>query len=308
MKEGKVRRFEVAGEKGEFVYVLSECFDKDCLLIRSPILRSPRERLLSSLSPETMCRAADLSLVALSSSPKLRQYLEQLSALGLIITFKLGQHTYVGITPRGLGHPQYDSDAPKCEAADILADFGEVRVQFVQNLELLGSVRTIDLTYAMPKGYFDDKAHASGQVIQGLEKAGIIEKAEAEDGRHPLYSLTGKGRFISGILARVNSPPSIAQLRRIIAERHREKSELMQSLGLKKVNSELPIGSPTQAAIVRALGEAGPLTTTQIALKMDTKFKNPRSVHLALRTLKERGVICLAAIGPKKENIWDLPS
>jgi DNA-binding transcriptional ArsR family regulator len=224
----------------------------------------------------------------------------------MIMTFKLGQHTYVGITPRGLTHPQYDSAAPKCEAADLLSDFGEARVKFVQYLEILGPARTVDLTYAMPKGYFDGRAVGSGQIIQGLEHAGIVRKTEAEEGRHPLYALTAGGRFVSGIFARVNPLPPVDRLRQVISERHREKAERLRSLGLKNVSNNPGVASPTQAAIVRALGEGKPLTTTEITLTMDTKFKNPRSIHLALRRLNERGIIRLAGIGSKKENIWNL--
>lgn len=306
IKERIVRRFEVAGEKGKFMYVLSEHFDQDVLLKRSPILRSPRERLLSSLSPQTLCRAADLSLIALSSSSKTRHYLEQLSALGLSMSFKLGQHTYIGITPRGLAHPQYDSDAPKCEPADIVADFGEARVRFVQYLELLGSARTIDLTYAMPKGYFEGKGRGSGQIIQGLEGAGIVQRAELNDRGHPLYALTDRGRFLSCIMARVNALPSAADLQRVISERHHERSELIRSASLK-ASRVSRTGSPNQAAIIRSL-EVGPLTTPQIIAKMDTKFKNPRSVHLALQTLHRRGLIRLAGINAKKQNVWTLPA
>lgn len=98
MVEDKIRRFEVTGETGNFVYVLSEFYDKDDLLIRPPMLRGPKDRLLSALSPENWCRAAELSLIALSSNATLVHHLEQLSALGLITEFKLGHHTYVGIT------------------------------------------------------------------------------------------------------------------------------------------------------------------------------------------------------------------
>jgi hypothetical protein len=43
-------------------------------------------------------------------------------------------------------------------------------------------------------------------------------------------------------------------------------------------------------------------------LNMGIKFNNPRSIHLALHALKRRGVIRLVGIGPKRANIWDLPT
>jgi DNA-binding HxlR family transcriptional regulator len=261
MGEDKLRRFAVTGERGNFLYVLSKFYDKDDLLIRSSILSGPRDRLLSALSPENLCRAAELSLIASSSNERLVDHLEQLSASGLIIKFKLGHHTYVGITSPGITHPQYDRAAPKCRPADLLADFGEARVKFVQNLQLLGSARTVDLTYAMPKGYFGGKPQGSGQIIQALERAGIVQEVEAGSRRYPRYSLTDKGRFLSGVFDRVNSPPSVKDLQVSIAERKRENSERLRRIGLSKISHELPIGSPAQAAIVHALGQAGrPLT------------------------------------------------
>jgi DNA-binding HxlR family transcriptional regulator len=299
LEEDKLWRFEFTSERGNFVYVLSEFYNKGDLSIRSPILRGPRDRLLSALSPENWCRAAELSLIALSSKG-LVDHLEQLSALGLITKFKLGHHTYVGITSQGIAHPQYDRAAPKCRPADLLADFGEARVKFVQYLQLLGSARTVDLTYAMPKGYFDGKPQGSGQIIQALEHAGIVQKVEAGSRRYPRYSLTDKGSFLSGVFARVNAPPSVKDLRESIAERKRENSERLRRIRLSKISRELLIGSPNQAAIVHALGQAGrPLTTMQI-LNMDIKFNNPRSIHLALHALGTAG--CYSAGGDWPEE------
>jgi DNA-binding HxlR family transcriptional regulator len=305
MREDKLRRFEVTGERGNFVYVLPEFYDQDDLSTRSPILRGPRDRLLSALSPDSLCRAAELSLIALSSNAMLVDHLEQLSALRLITKFTLGHHTYVGITSRGITHPQYDRAAPKCRPADLLADFGEARVKFVQNLQVLGSARTVDLTYAMPKGYFDGKPQGSGQIIQALERAGIVQKVEAGS-RRPRYSLTDKGRFLSGVFARVSSPAFWKDLRESIAERKQENSERRRRIGLSKISRELPIGSPNQAAIVHALGQAGRSLTTMQILKMGIKFNHPRSIHLALHALEGRGVIRLVGIGPNKAKIWDL--
>lgn len=160
----------------------------------------------------------------------------------------------------------------------------------------------------MRKGYFDGKPQGPGQIIQALEHAGIVQKLEAGSRRYPRYSLTDKGRFLSGVFARVNSPASLRDLHESIAERQRENSERRQRTILSKIIPELPIGSPNQAAIIHALGQAGrPLTTMQI-LNMGIKFNNPRSIHLSLHALKRRGVIRLVGIGPKKANIWGLPT
>jgi DNA-binding MarR family transcriptional regulator len=305
MKRGVVRRFEVAGERGAYVYVRADCFKKESLLTRAPELHDSRGRLLSALLPETLCHASTVGLLINCVVGPLLDYLEQLSAKGLTVTFKMGQRRYVGITPRGLQHPQYDRNAVKAPAADIVKDFGEVRVRFVQMLQVLGSARTIDLTFALPKGYFDDRARKSGQIIQQLEMSNLIEEAAGnEKGKQPFYRLSEKGDFVAGILSRVRQPEPADALSKIITDRRAAYIE-----GLRAVQTggrEAPLGaaSPTQAAIIRALREHGRLSTTEIISKMDISFKNPRSIHLSLRSLAQRGVVRLVGV-QSATNLWE---
>jgi hypothetical protein len=42
--------------------------------------------------------------------------------------------------------------------------------------------------------------------------------------------------------------------------------------------------------------EHGPLSTTEIPSKMEVCFKNPRSIHLSLRSLAHRGVVRLVGV------------
>ena len=305
IKEGTVRRFEVAGERGAYVYMRAEQAKREAILRRLPDLHNSRERLLSALAPETLSRTSDVAAAALLSSTKMADYVEQLSAKGLVITFKLGQHQYVGITPRGLQYPQYDRDSPKAPVADITADFGEVRIRYIEILSVLGTARTIDLTYAMPKGYFADTPQKSGQIIRRLEMAGIIEEAEAEEGRHPKYRLTDNGHFIAGILCRSRSLVPEDNLRRMIADRHREKSEQLRSIGIG-ANYQAQVARPTQESIIYVLRNFGRLCTKEILDKMETKFSNPHSIHLTLRTLMERGVIRRAGTGQNNTAFWEL--
>jgi predicted transcriptional regulator len=299
MKEGTVHRFEVAGEGSEYVYIRTEYFDKEILVRRAPSLHDARERFLSALAPETLSRTSDVALVAASSVSRATPWVEQLSAQGLVIEFKLGPRRYVGITPRGLQHPQYDHTSSKAPAANIVDDFGETRVRYIENLKALGTARTIDLTYTMPEG-----SRYSGQIIQGPEAAGIIENTETEKGRRPIYRLTAdKGEFIAGIVARGRTPPSLDTLREMIAQGHRARSERMRLIGQKGNGL---VASPTQASIVRALSNHGQLSTAQIIDKMDVKFINPRSIHLALRTLNGRSVIRRVGVGRHKSNVWEL--
>jgi DNA-binding transcriptional ArsR family regulator len=305
MKRGVVRRFEVAGERGAYVYVRADCFKKETLLTRVPELHGSRGRLLSALPPETLCHVSAVGLLINCVAGPLLDYLEQLSAKGLIVTFKMGQWRYVGITPRGLQHPQYDRNAVKASAADIVKDFGEARVRFVQMLQVLDSARTIDLTLALPEDYFGGQASKSGQIVQRLEISNLIEEiADNEKGKQPFYRLSDKGHFVAGILSRVRQPESAAVLRKIIVGRRAAYVERLRAVRTAVQETQLGAASPTQAAIVRALREHGRLSTTEIISKMDISFKNPRSIHLSLRSLAQRGVVRLVGV-QAATNLWE---
>jgi DNA-binding MarR family transcriptional regulator len=154
VNRGDVRRFEVAGERGAFVYVRADCFRKDMLLSRVPDLHESRARILSALPPVTLCRTSDIRLITQIHSVPLQEYLDQLSAMGFVVSFKLGQKRYVGITPRGLQHPQRSWNATKASAANIVKDFGETRVRLILMLQALGQARTIDLTFRATEKLF----------------------------------------------------------------------------------------------------------------------------------------------------------
>jgi hypothetical protein len=217
----------------------------------------------------------------------------------------MGKRRYVGITPRGLQHPQYDRNAVKASAADIVKDFGEGRVRFVQMLQALGSARTIDLTFALPEGYFNGQARKSGQIIQRLEMSNLIEETVGnEKGKQPFYQLSEKGHFVAGILSRVRQPESAGALRKIIIDRRAAYIERIRAVQTAGRETQFGVASPAQAAIVQALREYGRLSTTEIISKMDISFKNPRSIHLSLRSLAKRGVVRLVGI-QAATNLWE---
>jgi hypothetical protein len=231
LKANNIKRVEVAGERGRFRYIRCDSYDSDAFLTRQPDLHESRVRILSALAPETLSRVTEVALIGSANIQTLPTYLVQLSAMGLTSTFKLGQHWYVGITPRGLQHPQYDPHSPKAKTADLLADFGEERVSFIQFLQALGAARTADLTFLMPKDYFRAKKHQSGNIIQRLEMAGLTEKVLADNKGHPLHRLTGNGYFVAGILSRVRPCPSADVLRATISERRKEYNEFLRRAG-----------------------------------------------------------------------------
>ncbi|MGO4704244.1 hypothetical protein AB4072_00505 [Microvirga sp. 2MCAF38] len=296
-----VIRREVLGERGQHVYLRADVEDRETLLTRSPLLSDARARLLSSLPPETICRGRDLSEVTrIAHSGGL---LDQLSAQGLIMTFKLGLHRYAGLTPRGLNHPQYDEAARKALAADLVHDFGPTRTKFLQALSVLGEVYTRDVTYALPPDIFQGVQYSSGQMIQRLERSGLIEKGKRKAGKHGTYKLTAKGRFTVAVLNKTNQVPTLVEIKENI-ERRREAN---------KKHLRRNVGSPRQASIVEALKLQGPLSSMAIVEHMNLQFKNRRSVNLALQVLEKRNIVRRVRdrfgailVGPNKAITWEL--
>jgi hypothetical protein len=75
-----------------------------------------------------------------------------------------------------------------------------------------------------------------------------------------------------------------------MAQQRQKYMERMQEIALKN-SGPVAIGSPTQEAAVRALRDRGPLTQREINEFMDVKFKNARSLDLALCQMEKRGVV-----------------
>jgi DNA-binding transcriptional ArsR family regulator len=301
----RVRRFEVAGEQDAFVYVRTEFADREAMLIRAPNLRDSRSRVLSSLQPETLVRATDVSHTALVPHAKVADYIEALGAQGLITSFKMGKHRYVSITPRGLQHPQFEKSAIKAAAADVVSDFGEVRVRFLEIIAAIGPVRTIDITYAMPQQLMEEASVSSGRIIQRLTVSGLTEKCEAEEGRHPLYKLTEYGSFVAAMISKGRKQSDAHSLLDLIRSRHAAKSDRLRTISLSR-REWVGVGSHTQESIIRTLRAHGRLSTTEIAAKMDVPFQNPRSANLALRTLQQRAIVKESGQGQHGTILWEL--
>jgi DNA-binding PadR family transcriptional regulator len=161
---------------------------------------------------------------------------------------------------------------------------------FLQVLFVLGELRTIDMTRALPEDALSDVAYGSGQVIQRLEHSRLIESVPREGGKQVSYRLTAKGKFATAILNRLRPPPSAGDLRAEMDRRRQRHTERMRQVGLKNSTTACA-GSPTQEAALRALRTFGPLTQRQINEAMDIKFKHPRSLDLALHEMEKRGVV-----------------
>ncbi len=118
----------------------------------------------------------------------------------------------------------------------------------------------------------------------------MIEAVAREPGRHPRYRLTDKGHYAAAVLNRLRPPPDRQELKARIKRRRRERAEEMPNPTVG-VGRRFQPGSPTQDAILKALRMHGPLRTPEVADRMELKYRNPRSVRIALGQLEKRGLV-----------------
>jgi DNA-binding MarR family transcriptional regulator len=297
MRNGTLLRSEVSGERGAFVYILSDMDRSAALVGRNPKFHASRARLLSALSPDVLARASDVAAAAAQPFAAIGEYINQLAVGGFAVGFKLGRHRYVAITPKGMQHPQYDKEAPKAPQADIVADLGETRIRFIELLSVLAVAATAELTHAMPTGYFDHARQKPGQIVQRLRLAGIVEEARAAPGRQPKYRLTELGRFVASIIRRTRAPPP--------------EQELIQSIAMRRAiaarqEAERRWASPAQRSILAALQKFGRLSAKQLNDNMEKKFSNFGSIYPTMRTLSKRGAIRRVRLPGDKVDHWEL--
>jgi DNA-binding HxlR family transcriptional regulator len=297
MRNGTLLRSEVSGERGAFIYILSDMHRSAAIVRRNPKFHVSRARLLSALSPDVLARASDVAAAAAQPFATIGEYIKQLAAGGFILGFKLGRHRYVVITPRGIQHPQYDKYAPKAAPADIVADLGETRIRFIELLSVLSAAATLELTYAMPTGYFDSAAQKASQIVQRLERAGIVEEVRAAPGEHPKYRLTELGHFVASVIRRTRIPPAEQELIQSIAKRRAFAA---------RQEAERRWASPTQKSILTALQIFGRLSAKQLNDHMEEKFSNCGSIYFAMRTLTKRGAIRRVRLPGDKVDHWEL--
>lgn len=287
---GLVVRHRTAGEVGVFLYVRADVKFASALAKRAPRLSSAKTSLLSTLRPDRLVILADaverLDVFAHVAQSNARQLERQ----GLLSLFRLGNQTYVLLTPLGLAHPQYrPGDAPETPAADVYEAFGAVRAAFLQILHVLGPLKTIDLTYAAPETILDGLTRSSGQFVQALEREELVAPL-SEDGGHARYTLTDRGALAAALIGLAHPPPSAEDLRARIVERQARRRE---QLTANLVGRQGPLGaaSEAQASALKVLRAEGAMTLAQLYARMEAPPTNPKSMHLMLRTLAKRGVI-----------------
>jgi DNA-binding MarR family transcriptional regulator len=210
IKAGGVSRIKIDGERIKFLFVRTKNLSKHPLVFRTPELTHAHARLLSQLSSQKLHRLHDVAYN--SNSFTAGKHVDQLSALGLAISIKIGSRQYVAITKKGSEHPQYALSAPKAVAIDRAKDFEAARIQHIQCLGFLGVACTSDLSELMPARHFNNGGITSGNVMRQLRRLDLIETVEPREKKHVRYRLTTKGRALAETLAEILPPLTNARV------------------------------------------------------------------------------------------------
>src|SRR5262245_51913858 len=198
---------------------------------RTPALNQASIRLLSSLDPEQLYRASELNhfLYKFPNTTFVKRRVDQLASLGFVYQFKFGVWLFFGLTPAGFQYPGYDQNAPKARPIDFASVAGPVRAAFLQALGVLGTAKTIELTYAVGTEVLADKVYCSAQVVHRLRASGWLEEVPASEGKQRAYRLSRVGAYVATVLGRYQEAPRIEWLRARIAERLARKSLKLSS-------------------------------------------------------------------------------
>ena len=302
-EDGKVVRFAEQGTAGRWVWVRSDVKLRDAVRRHQPALAGKKAVVLGALEPDAFHSLLDVAEATGSKVPGLGRVVDELSSLGLVASFRLGQRRYVGITPRGLEHPGREAGGSRAAVADMSRSFGPRRIAFLETLSVLGEARTIEVTAALAGEDMPGQGLMSGQLIAGMLQSEFAERVERDGREHPRYRLTEAGRLAAALVARTRPPPRREEVEARIAAYTERRRERLQG---KAASSDRPGGaaSPAQAAILEALRD-GPLPARDLAAVAARFVRNPKSSNLMLKTLEERGVI--RAVGKDGQSrVWAL--
>jgi predicted transcriptional regulator len=300
-QRGQIRRVETTGERGHYVYLSAEAALSE-IMDRTPELSESRKRVLSTMLPGELYYATELTafIDTPGNTTKLKSWIMGLAKWGLIYHFSVGTKLFCGITPLGVEYPDYNSSAAKASPVDFISEMGEIKSKFLQAMKVLGgSAKTIELTYALGEEIFGEAGYSSGQVMQRLQRSGLVERISARGQKgYRAFRLTRTGEYVASVIDRFLPPPSLGHLQERIDARLQLKSEKLRSLW---GGYSLP---PTYRAILKVIVTEGQASTSSIPGKMHVKFANPRSINLAVKTMEERGYISRASRTPKNGIIW----
>lgn len=310
MNGGLIKRVDALGERGQHLYIRAEQSSTEALVTRSPNLREPSARILSSLPPDAPARVTDV-IGRGPASMLPRKYLHRLEALGLVEFAGARNKFIVTLTNRGREHPQYALDAPKVRRLAQSIDFDQPALEVLLTIHALGAARSLEITLATGIGrHRKGRGRGTGNYIQGLEKRELIEETDPSTKKgHPRYRLTKMGlALIASLRGEIPFPDPNEVRLRLEAERTKYVSEqVKRQQTVRQVQQSHRAQASRAPAIIAMLKDQGPLDKHQINALLAKPFAHPRSIDLVLQIMHKRGQISKIERGGKKPALWAIP-
>lgn len=304
LKDTKVIRVREPGTAGRWLWMRNDINVRESLRNHMPTLVHGRASVLNTLEPDAFHWISSVATMTGQSPITVNNNVQELEARGLVVSVRMGQRRYVGITPRGLEHPMRAHDSAKAVIADLSKAFGEKRIAFLQALSVLGEARTVDVTAALAGAERSGKELSSGQLSQRMVESGLAEPIVSDHPGHSLYRVTEAGKLAAALVARTRKPASREELELQIQLFRDRRTARLRNAGFRSGKAGPVAGSRAQQAILDALVH-GPLATPELRKTLASHVKNTKSAHLMLRTLADRGAIhCVGTQGTAK--IWAL--
>jgi DNA-binding MarR family transcriptional regulator len=127
---------------------------------------------------------------------------------------------------------------------------------------------------------------------------GLIERVATEGKQQGGYVLTRAGTYLASLIDQYIAPRDQGELRELIAQRMEQKAARLRGVGHES--------SMTRSfrSILEVVVARGQITTSLIPDQMAVKFENPHSIHLAVKTMEERGYLRRAG-KQSRSVVWE---
>jgi hypothetical protein len=306
---GLVKRVDTEGEPGDHVYLRADQTTLVAMLRRSPKLRKPAARLLSSVPGDGAVRLSDLVGKGPDAVSR-RTQVKRLSDLALVEISGVQKHKIVRLTQRGRQHPQFDFGAEKLPALRHTFNLGNAQTKILLTIYALGEAQSIDVTLltGIGKGR-KGRGSGVGNYMQYLRKVKLVECVAIDGKRHPRYRLTPGGRdYIALLKGEINLPDS-DEMRSLLND---ARQQYQATAATHVRNRVLPTHGSRPADVLTTIARYGPLERKRLNALLPNPYSNLGSLLNILREFKRRGKVVVIRDrdirNPHSAILWGMPS
>lgn len=312
MERGLIKRVSAIGERGSHLYVRADQQTSAAISARAPNLRLPTAQILSTLPMEAPARLVDV-VGRGNASLMPKRHIRHLVALGLVELAGPKKRVIVKLTNRGREHPQYDQDSAKVAPLSQSIDLDRPTLDLLLIIHALGTARSIDITMLTGIGRGSKgKGKGTGQHVQQLQLRNLIERVQQPGSKgHSAYRLTKSALgWIATLRGQIQFPDPDEVRRRLEAAHTQYRRDQSERSRRYATPPSFRPDAGRMPAIIALLRANGPLDKHRINALLPKPYAHPRSVDLALDTLRRRGdviVLRAADLSKRAPRLWALP-